>query len=126
MATLKQDLIRLRKLKAEDRAAKEKYDAAHGAFKEWEAHCQERMKNEETDALRADGTLFTPVEKVYATVQDRSAFVAWALANEPELIQHKEVGELLNALVRNALDNGEEMPEGVGFYTRDYISQRAS
>lgn len=126
MATLKQDLVRLRKLKTADREAKQKYETAHSEFKKWEAHCMERMRSEETDALRADGTLFTPVEKVYATVQDRQAFVRWAQTNDPELVEYKERGELLNALVRGSLDDGEELPEGVGFYTRDYISQRTS
>lgn len=53
-------------------------------------------------------------------------FVKWAESNDPDLIQYKERGAELNSLVRQRLDDGEPLPPGVGFYDREYISQRTS
>lgn len=122
--TLKQELISLRKLKREYSEAKRVSDTAKERFEAAQARLLERMEAEEVDSLRADGTTFSPVEKVYASVQDRTDFVAWARDNEPELIEDRERKELLNALVRERLDNGEPLPPGVGHYPRTYISMR--
>jgi hypothetical protein len=32
---------------------------------------------------------------------------------------------LLNEVVREKLDNGEQLPDGLGFYVKQYVSQRA-
>jgi uncharacterized protein with LGFP repeats len=82
------------------------------------------MEAEDAQSHKASGTTFSPVKKQYATVQDRAEFVRWAQENEPDLIQYKERGAELNSLVRQRLDDGEVLPPGVGFYDREYISQR--
>ncbi len=84
------------------------------------------MEAEEAENHKTRGTLFSPVRKQYASVQDRTEFVDWALANEPELVAYKERGAELNALVRQRLDDGEVLPPGIGFYDREYISQRST
>lgn len=125
-ATLTDDLRHLRTLKETKDDLKKRADEAERDFKQWQQHCLTRMESEDAQSHRTDGTTFSPVEKIYASVQDRSAFVAWAKANDDELIEDKERGVLLSALVRERLDNGEELPPGVGFYTREYISMRAA
>lgn len=126
MPTLGQDLVRLRTLKKTYDKAKKLSDTAERKYKDWQYACLQRMEAEESEGQRTRGTLFTPVQTEYASVQDRSVFVAWAKENAPDLVEEKERAKLLNALVREALDNQQELPPGVGFYTRDYISMRES
>ncbi len=118
--------MKLRKLKRDAEKKQNQADTAKKRHKEWERHCLDRMDAEETESHKTYGTLFSPVKKQFATVQDRSEFVKWALAHEPELVQYKERGAELNQLVRQRLDDGEPLPPGVGFYDREYISQRST
>jgi hypothetical protein len=156
MATsLKQDLIRLAKLKREssdaNKAAKEKTKT----FKDNQRKVLDRMRNDDVESLKSAGTLFSPVSKEYATIEDRSEFVRWALENsepianfieafgdcndddepldeliqaihETSFVQLREHADPLNALVRERLDDGQTLPPGVGFRTDEYISLRKS
>ncbi len=124
MPTLGQDLLKLRVRKRNADASQKQADSKKRLHKDWERHCLDRMEAEEAENHKTRGTLFSPVAKQYAQIQDREAFVEWALANEPELVQYKERSAELNALVRAALDDADELPPGVGFYVRSYISQR--
>lgn len=124
--SLTNDLRRLRTLKARRDKAKEKYEADDKEFKDFQRRVFDRMNAEEVESQKVAGTLFVPIETTYAQVQDRQAFIDWAKENEDELIEPKERKELLNALVRQCLDDGEELPPGVTFYNREYISQRAA
>lgn len=125
MTTLTEDLTVLRDTKTERDEAKAHYEGLDQSFKQLQLTVKERMEQEGVDSLKADGTLFVPASTIYAQIQDREAFIEWALANEAELTERKERKELLNALVRERIDNGEALPPGVGFFTREYISQRA-
>ena len=60
-----------------------------GEFKTQQRRLIERMEAEGTDSLKADGTSFSPVKLEYGTIQDRQQFVAWALENDPELVEYK-------------------------------------
>jgi hypothetical protein len=63
----------------------------------------------------------------WSTARSRTAGVReWALENDPELVEYKERGEQINALVRRLLDDGAEFPPGLGFYEREYISMRTA
>lgn len=114
----------MRKLKRELTAKNDAAKKAKEAFDEHERHCLTRMEQDGIESQRSYGTTFSPVQKVYAQVQDRSAFVAWAKENDEELIQDKERKTELDRVVRTALEDGQELPPGIGFYTREYISQR--
>jgi hypothetical protein len=121
--TLREDLEELDRLKKQaTRLNREAKDAA----KErdiWQRHCMDRMEGEGFDSLKAGGRSFVCVrEKVYATVNDRAAFVAWAQKNSPDHIKIVEKDGELNSLVRSCLDDGEELPPGVSYYSKDYIS----
>ena len=86
----------------------------------------QRLEQDGVDSIRVDGVLFVPAETTYGTIQDRSAFIEWAKENAPEMFEEKERSGLVNELVRERLDNGEPLPPGVGFYVREYVSQRAA
>jgi hypothetical protein len=51
--------------------------------------------------------------------------IGWTM-NGPELVEWREVSDVLNQLVRQRLDDGEELPPGVGVRPRTYVSQRVS
>lgn len=125
MSTLADDLIDLRGLKAARDALKAEYTEADKAFRLKQDKVLNRMEVEQTESQRVDGTLFVPTETVYGQVQDREAFIKWAEENDEQLFEPKERAQLLNQLVREKLDNGEELPPGVGFYVKKYIGQRA-
>lgn len=116
--------MRLLKRKATEANARAK--DAKEAFEDMQRRCLERMEEEDTESTKAYGTTFTPVRKVYATIQDRAAFVEWAKDNDEELIEDKERKTELDRVVRTAIDDGQELPPGVGFYEKAFISQRAA
>lgn len=122
--TLSEDLLALRDLKAKRDTATASAKQLDVDYKKEQRRLMDRMEAEGASGHKADNTTFTPVTKEYGTVQDRSVFVTWALEHEPELVEYKERGEQLNALVRQRLDDGEELPPGIWFYEREYISMR--
>lgn len=126
MSTLAQDAKELRELKQHERAAKDEYESIKERRKRCEHALIQRMEEEEADGIKTDGNNFVPAATVYATVQDRAAFTEWALENDDQLVEYKERGELINSLVRERQDNGEPLPPGLGFYTREYVSIRAA
>lgn len=127
--TLSDDLLALRELK--DRSAKltKEAKALAADYKREEARVMTRAEAEGVDGLKADGTLFSVIDgsgKECGVVQDRKAFIAWALENDDELVEYKERGEQLNAFVRRLLDDEAEFPPGLAFRSTPYISMRAS
>lgn len=126
MATINEDLEELRRLKMDRDHRKEQFDTADHAFKQKQAEVFERMDEEKIDSMRVDGVNFVRSATAYGTVQDREAFVEWAREHDDGLVEYKERAALINELVRERIDNGEELPPGLGFYTRELIQQRAS
>lgn len=126
MPTLAEDADKLAALKADYDEKNSVAKAAELAFKEFQATTFERMRDEGVESLRVNGVTFSPVAKEYATMQDKEAFIAWARENDEDLIKEAPRDAELNALVRRCLDDKEELPPGVGYYTREYISQRTA
>lgn len=124
--SLDRDLRALRKAKQDRDTAKQKFEDADSAFRQLQFKVMERMKQKGVESMKLDGTLFVPTETVYAQIQDRAEFVAWAEEHDDELVEPKERKEILNSMVRQRLDDGEALPPGVTFYVREYISQRAA
>lgn len=122
--TITQQARRLAKLKAASVAADERAETANRAFKDAERALHERMAAEGVGSIKVDGTSFVPASTIYGTIQDREAFIAWAQDNEEELLEPKERKSLINELAREAVEQGRELPPGMGFYVRDYVSQR--
>lgn len=103
--------------KAHDRA-KQDYAEAHAAL-------YRRMDEEEMDGFKSNGVRFSMDSKPYAVIQDRQAFVKWATENHPELVSLKEEKALLNALVRECLDDNRDLPPGLGHYDREIVKQES-
>ena len=127
--TLEEQVRELGRLRSEkDRTAKAAdeaklaYDKAHIAL--WE-----RMDATGVGCVEVDGTLYSYNKpKVFGTVADNAKFYEWAVieGNAPELFapEPKAREGLVNERVRQCLDNGEPLPPGVNFYTKQTVSQR--
>lgn len=125
MATseLKDDLRRLARLKDEAADLNAKAKAKSNELNEFQARVWARMEQEEVESIKVSGRTFVrraPTE--YHSMQDEAVFVEWALENDPSLVSYKGNRRLLNQLVRERIDNGEELPPGLGFYTREIVS----
>jgi hypothetical protein len=127
MATsLAQDLRRLKRLKDESSTANAKARAATEALNKFQAKVFARMEAEEVDSMKVSGRNFVRSTTEYASIQDRDAFLVWARENDHSLYAEREERRLLNQLVRERLDNGEELPPGIGFYVREIVSVKAA
>jgi hypothetical protein len=124
--TITAEARRLAKLKAASSKAAERADKAKQAFEDAQRKFYDHMQDEGIGSIKVDGTNFVPAQTVYGQVQDREAFIAWAQENEEELLEPHERKALINELVREAVDNGTELPPGLGFYTKEYVSQRVA
>lgn len=124
--TIAEQAEQLRALKREAAEADSIAKDLKAQYKEAEIELHERMSQEGIQSIKHDGTLYVPAGTTYGQVQDRAEFVAWAEAERPELLETKERKALVNEIVRECLDNGTELPPGLGFYVQEYVSLRTS
>lgn len=124
--TLAEDAASAADLKRQATVAQSTADDLKLLAKDAEQHLFERMESDGVGSLRLEGIgNFVRAETVYGQVQDRAEFIKWAGENAPELLETKERKKLVNELVRERLDSGELLPDGLGFYTMRYVSVRA-
>jgi hypothetical protein len=122
-----EELLALAHLKDMRDVAKDTFEIAEREFKAHQTATISRMEAADKQGSKAFGMSFTLTKPThFGQIQDRSVFVTWAEENDPELVETKERAALLNALVRAKLDDGEPLPPGVGFYSRQHISMRDS
>lgn len=126
MSTLTEDALALKALKKQKDDAKKEASRLEAEHKAAEAALRDRMEQEGVEGIKSDGTNFVPTDTTYGQITDRSEFVKWARDNAPELLQEQEIGERINALARQLIDDGEEFPPGLSYRVREYISQRAA
>jgi hypothetical protein len=123
--TLAEEAAQLHQLKQEATEADSLAKDLKAAHAKAEIGFFERMQSEGVESIKHEGTLFVPVETIYGQVQDRAEFVAWAEEEMPELLEVKERKSLVNELIRERLDTGEVLPAGLGYYVKQYVSQRS-
>jgi hypothetical protein len=126
MTSLAEDAAALRKLKTLAAGVTAEAKALTQEAVTAELALFERMDQEGVQGIKVGNTNFVPVETNYGSVQDRAAFIEWANEHDKSLLETKERKSLINELVREHLDNGIPMPPGLGFYCKQYISQRSS
>jgi hypothetical protein len=87
----------------------------------------QRMQAEECQGFKYDGRTYGPTEKEYGVIQDHDAFARWCEEEGREdMYEPKPRQKLVDELVRERLRNGEALPEGLGFYVKETISNRAA
>jgi hypothetical protein len=127
--TLEQEIRALRDLRDEKDRTKRAADKARMAYDIAHLALWERMDSTGVGSVKIDGTLYSQNKpKVYGTVADKEEFRRWAVdeGNAPELFEFDPRDALVNEFVRLRIDNGEPLPPGVNFYTKQTVSQRKS
>lgn len=119
-----QQLEELRQLKAEyrklDKQAKDAKDA-HDALQH---EVFEAMRLDDAVGHKTNSATFTRKTTIFANVNDLDSFSEWCRSRglDEEFIKAAPEKQRLNEFVRAAIDNGEELPDGVSWYPREYIS----
>jgi hypothetical protein len=117
-------LAQLKLAKQNYRAAQELADQLKADHDAEQAEVFSIMRDRKLLTHKAEDASYSRKSTIYGHVQDRDAFVEWCRQNEldSDILVLKEKGQPLNELVRSRIDNGEELPPGIGFYAREYIS----
>jgi len=93
-----------------------------------EADLIEFMQDSGLQSVKIDGVHYAAKTTVYATIQDRDALQSW-LENSPEadddLMQFRPVAQRLNEIVRTKLANEEELPPGLSWRPKHYVSVKS-
>lgn len=117
-------LDKLAELKEREHQLKQQAKDAETERKNFEAETYELMRETKNLSVRRPGGSFSAKSTVYGHVRDPDAFQAWVEEQDmvDEFLTTKPVGQRLNEFVREALDNGADLPPGVTWYPKDYIS----
>lgn len=115
---------KLAELKQLEREAKSVYDAASQDRKDYERDLFALAQDEGCFSIRTHQGQYSLKSTEYGTITDLEAFKRWVEDQnlESEFLKVEEQGARLNELVRAALEVGNELPPGVSYYTRQYIS----
>lgn len=124
MSTLQEDIRHVRGLRASYDEKRVEADAAELEYKRAQDALWERMDAEGVTSMRIDGRLTEHHGTIYGSISDKSKFIEWAEENEPELVAPAPRAALVNEMVRQRIDNGEELPPGVNWYVRKVISDK--
>lgn len=117
-------LARLADLKATEREHKKRYEASKAERELFELETHTFMESEDLRTVRTGSHTFSAKETIYGQVQDEDAFRAWVKDQdlEEEFFRSEEVKGRINELVREAIDSGRDLPPGLGWYPRKYVS----
>lgn len=117
-------LLELKRRKALYRQLQSDADEAKAEHDALQAEVFNIMRERRILTHKAEDASYSRKSTIYGHVQDRDAFVQWCRENEldEDILVLKEKGQPLNELVRSRIDNGEELPPGIGFYAREYVS----
>lgn len=126
MTTLPDDARKLASLRSRYERASADAKVYKEEMERAETALFERMEHEDVGSIKVGSSNFVRATTIYGQVQDRGAFVAWAEENAPELIESKERKALVNEIVRQCIEDKVPLPDGLGFYPKQYVSQRAA
>jgi len=131
LAALESKFRRLAELREERDLDKKTHEASEQAYREYEAELLETL---DESALRGTvefdfgGELgvirFQPRKTIYGKVVDKNAALE-AFENEAivdEMTSPKIEARRLNEYVRDRVESGIDLPDGVGYYERKYMT----
>lgn len=121
--TLEDEIRRVRQFRAMYESAQAQADEAKEAYDRAHQALFDRMEATGVKSINLDGATATRKSTVFGNVNDKAEFIRWAELNAPELVSPAPRKALVNELVRQKLDNGEELPPGVDYFVRNYVSQ---
>jgi hypothetical protein len=111
-------------LKAEAKKKQADADDAKKRLKEYEQDLWNRSSDRNTFGIKTDLGGFSLKSTTYGTISDFEAYKAWAEENDlaDEFLKLDVESARLNELVRARLDTGQDLPPGVSYYERRYVS----
>lgn len=123
--TIPQRLAELARLREQYRAEQAVADATKAEHDRLQKILHEDMKEAGLLTIGTDTDTFTRKSTYYAQVENQDEFIAWAESEGllEEFTETAAVKGRLNELVRQRLQDGEMLPPGLGFYSKDYISK---
>lgn len=123
--TIPQRLAELARLREQYRAEQAVADATKAEHDRLQKILHEDMKEAGLLTIGTDTDTFTRKSTYYAQVENQDEFIAWAESEGllEEFTETAAVKGRLNELVRQRLQDGETLPPGLGFYSKDYISK---
>lgn len=128
MSTLAQDQRTLAFKKRAAAKAMKVAKAIAADAKAYEMHVYERMEAEELLDENGGGSVrnkfgtFVASATLYAHITDPAAFEAWAKEQDETYFDEKPREQILNQLVREIVDNGQDFPPGLSFYPRKKVT----
>ena len=125
---LKEKLRLLKSLKDDYKDHKRQHDRIRLEHDRLQAELHAFMSDANIPAIKVENNQFVVKKTEFGYVQDKEAFEAWCTENQVEDIYLKttEEKQRISELVRGALAAGTELPPGVTFYVREYISATES
>lgn len=119
MSTLGQDLDKLADLKAKEAILSRRLADAKRTRMLHEREVYDRMTEEGYDpgesSIKRRGKVHYPATRPVARIQDKAVLTDYLKAHDMGVIEEKLMQGELNHLVREHLDNGAELPPGLGF-----------
>lgn len=93
-------------------------------FKEYERDVYHYLERNRLDGVKSDGYTFGTRSTTMGNVFDQDAFEAWLHDNDlmEDYLRSEPQKARLNELVRERLDNKQDLPPGVSAHAREYIS----
>lgn len=126
--TIGADLAKLGDLKrkaevASKAAAKAKKEVGRFEFEVYNRMLDEGFEPGES-SVKIDGVLYEPHSQPFAQVTNKKLLLEYLEGNTSILIAKNPSKAELNQLVREKLDNGEELPPGLSWYEKTRIGAR--
>ncbi|MGZ6570499.1 MAG: gp33 family protein [Solirubrobacteraceae bacterium] len=126
--TLEEEIRRVRALRERKDDLAQQADAARVEWARAREALWERMDATGVKSIGIDDRRYSAKTTIYGSVNDKTALRRWAVdeGNAPELFEPEPRKKLINELVRQRLDNNEELPPGVTWYPENYVSDGAA
>lgn len=93
-------------------------------YKEFERDVYHYMERNRLDGVKSEGFTFGTRSTTMGNVFDQDAFEAWLAENDllDDYLRKEPQKARINELVRERLDNQQELPPGVNAHAREYVS----
>lgn len=123
-AEIQEELAHLAELKTTYRQLEEDAKSAKEEHDRFQADLFDKMRDRQLLTIKTDSGTYSCKSTIYANVNDMPAFIVWAQENGlyDEFLKEAPEKRRLNELVRDRIDSGDDLPPGVNWYAREYIS----
>lgn len=118
-------LAEFRKLRVQKDRTKKAADDAKADFDRFQYDLFTDMQADGIESTKVDGVQYVRKATIYGNVQDMDAFTEWCSQDadrHDDYLKEAVQAARINEMVRDAINNNEELPPGLSFYTREYVA----